>query len=368
MKLRQSSISTFHLPLIRALKINDQRLTSRQGVIVQLITDNDLRAFGEAAPLAGLHTEVIKDVLEQLAPIQQRLNTTHIPGISDIPCFLNDLLPQKDWLPTARFALESALMSLYLQSNPQAVGKTFLPQHHENILVNALIYGKQAQVLTAVKRNLAAGYLSLKLKVGRYPVAHDIEMVRSVCCLLKGKARLRLDANRAWNLATATRFLEEIGDCPLEYIEEPLEDPAELELLFNRTGAAIALDESIGAWTFDRLFAATWIKALVLKPTVIGSLADTFRFIRAAEEKKLMVVISDTFQSGVGLSFLIRIAASLKERIAMGFDTYQYLGEDILQERIKVQNGIIELKQVMIQQPLIDKNRLQAFSASHSGE
>jgi hypothetical protein len=68
------------------------------------------------------------------------------------------------------------------------------------------------------------------------------------------------------------------------------------------------------------------------------------------------------------LSFLIRIAASLKERIAMGFDTYQYLGEDILQERIKVQNGIIELKQVMIQQPLIDKNRLQAFSASHSGE
>ena len=86
------------------------------------------------------------------------------------------------------------------------------------------------------------------------------------------------------------------------------------------------------------------IKAVIIKPTVLGGMSKTIELISIAEKNHIMPVISDTFQSGLGLSTLITIAGTIKDRIAMGFDTYSWLQNDILKTKLQFSKNIFSLK------------------------
>ncbi len=79
----------------------------------------------------------------------------------------------------------------------------------------------------------------------------------------------------------------------------------------------------------------------------------SIQLIRFAEENGIMPVISDTFQSGVGLNMLISISNAIADKtIAMGFDTYSWLKQDVLNERLQ-----FEMNSILIQNlPSITKN------------
>jgi hypothetical protein len=75
-------------------------------------------------------------------------------------------------------------------------------------------------------------------------------------------------------------------------------------------------------------------------------------------------VISDNYQTGIGLTFLVRLAASLKKAIPMGFNTYNYLREDLLMERIQVRGGEIFVQDALEKSKKINLSRLHEFSDS----
>ena len=85
----------------------------------------------------------------------------------------------------------------------------------------------------------------------------------------------------------------------------------------------------------------------------------SLRYINRAKELGLKVVISDTFHSGIGLSFLIRLASIITEPTPMGFDTYSWLKDDILVDRLPVKNGCFDLKTVMNICSKIDLTKLE---------
>jgi O-succinylbenzoate synthase len=217
-----------------------------------------------------------------------------------------------------------------------------------------------------VKRAIEEGYRSIKLKIGRRPIEEDIELVKSVYKIISKKADLRLDTNQAWDLPTAIQFVKGTQDCTIEYIEEPLQDPVQLAMLHDQTGIPVAVDESISGLPLSTFQVKNWMKALVLKPAVIGSVQDTLEYIRIARQSDLKIVISDTFHSGVGLSFLIRLATFLTEMLPMGFDTYQWLAEDILSARLSVSNGSFDWQNVRQSVQKINFSRLHELSGSLS--
>jgi O-succinylbenzoate synthase len=73
----------------------------------------------------------------------------------------------------------------------------------------------------------------------------------------------------------------------------------------------------------------------------------TLQYLNRAKELGLKVVISDTFHSGIGLSFLIRLASIVSDPVPMGFDTYSWLDDDILFDRLPVKDGCFELETVV---------------------
>ncbi|WP_112322848.1 mandelate racemase/muconate lactonizing enzyme family protein [Oceanibium sediminis] len=67
----------------------------------------------------------------------------------------------------------------------------------------------------------AAGYRMFKLKVG-FDRAADIAALRAVHGALDAGEKLAADANQAWDFGAAAAFLSDLGEIPLEWLEEPI--------------------------------------------------------------------------------------------------------------------------------------------------
>lgn len=71
-----------------------------------------------------------------------------------------------------------------------------------------------------VERTRAAGYRAFKLKIG-FGEATDLGSLRPVAQSLREGERLMVDANQAWDLATACRLVPRLAEFDLGWIENP---------------------------------------------------------------------------------------------------------------------------------------------------
>ena len=356
MKISSVDIFTYNLPLKYPLKIGITPITDRQGAIVCIKTDDDLVGYGEAAPLDGLHSESLHDIIIQLKKIAPKLLEITYSNVFET---VTELQKYENWHPTVQFAIESALFTIDESSKDHAGKTSLLPPVNRTILINSLIWGGGTSIKDNVLSSLQNNFRAIKIKVGRQPIEEEIKLITAVQQLIRQKAMLRLDANRKWTFEEAVTFFKSIDGDSVEYIEEPLNDPAKLPELYKKTGIPIALDESVVDSSIENFQTANWITAIILKPAVLGSLQKMLHYLDVAKKQNIKTVISDTFHSGIGLSFLVRLASIIKEQIPMGLDTYSWLDDDILTERLAVENGHFDLKQVMDICRNVDYSKLQ---------
>lgn len=247
-------------------------------------------AIGEAAPLPGWSRETV----------------------ADAEADLRELADGKPWeeirSASVRFAWECAEQNLN--------GWRDFPVLAHEVPINAL--GGDLET------KLAQGCRCFKLKVSGDPLKMAA-WVREQSQQLAGRAPLRLDANRAWTEAEARTFLQGIADVDYEYLEEPVRTRTELRNLLP--DARLALDETLREISPLELFDWSGIRAVILKPTLLGGLAISDAFARAAAEIGAVPVVSSSFESGVGLAALARFAASLSANPEpAGLDTGRWLG------------------------------------------
>src|SRR5205823_588309 len=80
-------------------------------------------------------------------------------------------------------------------------------------------------VLAALPPKAEAGFRVFKWKVGVGDVADELGLLDDVCAALPSGAKLRLDANGAWERRQAERWLERCADRPVEFVEQPCFGP-----------------------------------------------------------------------------------------------------------------------------------------------
>ena len=319
MKIEEIQIFTFQLPLLYPLQIGNTSVTSRSGAIVHLKTNTNFYGFGEASPLPGLHQENLDRVINQLVEVKSLLLGTHREKWFEV---LKNLI-KKDLSSCVQFAIESAILNIEDQVK-MSERNTVLPDpEHNNIYINALATGDDSTILQKIEQSISENYRAVKVKVGKKSAEEEFKLINTIRGIVDDKVTLRLDANQAWEFDEAVTYIQALKDVETEYIEEPLKNPANLPDLFEKTGLRIAVDESLINIPPVKIKSLTWINTLILKPSVIGSVRKTLQYINLARELGLKVVISDTFHSGIGLSFLIRLASTITELTPMGFDTYK---------------------------------------------
>jgi o-succinylbenzoate synthase len=341
MIIKSFEIFKFQIPLKFPLKIANKELTFRDGLILRISDESDNIGVGEISPLPGLHKENLSLTIDQIKKISSKILNSKIPkNIEQFKGGFESWLKIFKFYPSVQFGFESAVLSLLSMDQGKSAFE-FFHSSNNSIKINALLSGTLQQIIEKTNQYLAEGFTTFKLKVGRTSVDEDIMMVNTINSIIDGKAKLRLDANQAWTLDESLHFFQNIDFVNLEHIEEPLKNFDELPELLKIKNIPIALDENILEIIDYQLLSPSQIKAIVIKPTVIGGVEKSIRLIKHVEGNGIKPVISDTFQSGVGLSTLIAIAHYIKSDTAMGFDTYSWLKEDILKERLEFQKNKI---------------------------
>jgi o-succinylbenzoate synthase len=364
-RLSRFDIFRFSLPLNRPLTIGNQTLVERNGLVIELKNDQGLCALGEVSPLPGLSRESLDVAENQLCDLRIAVLHTDIPdNLTQLQNGFTQWLEGHHPAPSVKFGFESAVLGLLAKTRGTSLFAHLRANPRTTVTINALLTGSTSAVLEKVQAYLQKGFWAFKLKVGRNTVPEDAAMVREVRKELPENAILRLDANRAWNVHQAMSFSEELSDTAIAYIEEPVATFDQLELLVgsDRFALPIALDESLSEISPERLSLLSRVKAIVIKPALLG-IEHAIRFAKEATRQKIQPVISSAFESGIGLAVLTELAASVGWKdIPAGLDTLDWFEYDLLRKPLKIENGAIVMANIREIEKRVNRTLLSPVS------
>ena len=349
MSLCRWKLFHYSLPLTEPLCLLGHEMHGRTGLILRLHDENDGTSVGdnygegEIAPLPGMHPETLSEAETQ---IRDYLSGNSLPVTCSAALF-----------GSVNFGLDMALRTMFQSPNvskfhsfKETAGNDPKPSKidftGQIFPVNGLAVGSGTVLEMECEELRNGGFKAVKLKVGRLTILQDIERVRLARKILGDEIALRLDANRAWEWEDALKFAEAVQDFNIEYCEEPLLDSNKLEKLHLQTGMPLALDETL--WyaptpksdTPAKHVSLSGIRALILKPGILGGWNNTKMWIEHAQKKGIHCVLSSCFESGLGLNWIAFMANELmSEQCPAGLDTSKWFEQDLIEPRFLIQNG-----------------------------
>lgn len=339
-----AALFRYSLPLRRPLPVRGAGITRRDGLLLRLEDAAGRCAWGDIAPLPGFSPDTLEEAETALAP---RLEA---PECFAIP-------PPPEWPPAVRAGIGMARVALRAAAGGMLPARCLHSGAADHVPVAALL----GEVLAAAPEHAAAavraGHSVLKLKAGRGDPGEEAGQILRIAAELPSDARLRIDANRAWDWDTAVRFGRAAAHTAIAFIEEPLADPAGLAEYPKAAGLPIALDESLAPWIAALLdhgpealaSAAPWLapalraaRALVLKPTLCGEFERLIALPERLPEFRGNLVISAMFESDLGAGMLAQLAAALGPAAApAGLDTLDWLDGGLLATPLVREGGEI---------------------------
>jgi O-succinylbenzoate synthase len=142
---------------------------------------------------------------------------------------------------------------------------------------------------------------------------------------------VRVDANAAWDVATAVRHIEALDEAAggLQYVEQPCAELGELAEVRRQVRVPVAADESIRrAEDPSKVALAGAADIAVIKCTPLGGVR---RALRIAGDAGLPCVVSSALETGVGLAAQLALGGALPELdMACGLGTLSLFEGDLL--------------------------------------
>lgn len=198
-----------------------------------------------------------------------------------------------------------------------------------------------------VERSMGCTTAKVKVAEPGESEADEVARVEAVREALGPGGHIRIDANGAWDVATARRRLRLLDRAAsgLEYVEQPCATVAELAELRRTARVPIAADESVRrAEDPLAVVRAEAADVVVLKVAPLGGVRAC---LELAEQVKVPVVVSSALETSVGLAAGVALAAALPELpYACGLATGQLLAADVAKEPLRVVDGTLPVRRV----------------------
>ena len=321
-------VDPFSLRLAAPLSTAAGTITERRGFLVGVERDGN-HGLGEATPLPGWteSDEAARQALEDTAA-DEPLDPDETPAAAHaVDLARLDAAARRDGQPLAAVLREDGFET----DRP-------IP---ESVPVNATIGDASAdETVAAATAAVDEGFAWLKLKVGVREPERDLTRVQAVHTAVDDGVSLRLDANGAWDRATAKRMVDRLSGMGVEYLEQPL--PAD-DLAGHATlrghGVDIAVDESLAETSIQRVLAAGAADVVVIKPMAVGGPRRAIDAAAAAREAGVEPVVTTTVDGVVARTAAVHVAAAIPEVTACGLSTGSLLAEDLAADPVAVADG-----------------------------
>jgi o-succinylbenzoate synthase len=296
MRIASVEVVPYALPFREPYVTARGRLDRREMALLRLRTEEGLVGLGEAVPLSLRGGAAMAQVVAELDRLRQRDSLDEATLRSDAAALS----------PPARCAALTALLDLRgrraAAENPEPPSPPTRPVH-----CNAtLVAGEPAAVAEQAERWASDGFSTFKLKLG---AGEDVAQVRAVREALGPAARIRVDANAAWDLETAKRTLAELEPFDVELAEQPVASLEEAADVAAETSIPIAADESVE--TRADAERAVALGACALAGLKLSKVGGPEQAIEIAEV--IPSYLSSALDGPVGIAAAAQVAATLSE-------------------------------------------------------
>ena len=301
--MRKARIYSFSLPMEAGVILRYQRLKTRDGLLVCL-QDGDNEGWGEISPLPEFSRETLE---EATAETIKRMNE-----------WVKEGKISNSLLPSVAFGCSCALAELTGELPKEA-----------DYRKAPLCSGDPDDLILSL--DAMEGEKVAKVKVGLYEAVRD-GMVVNLLLEAVPELKLRLDANRSWTRTKADGFAKYVNPDyrdRIAFLEEPCKTREEPLQFAADTGISIAWDESVRE-EGSMVEAQEGVSAIVIKPTLTGSLSYCRYLVEEAHRLGLQAVISSSIESSFGLTQLARVAHWLTPNTIPGLDTVSLIQSQLI--------------------------------------
>ena len=292
------------------------------------LTDEDGRVgLGEATPLPPFSRDDGPSAVRALHAIHARL--ADVDDGDPVRAISFEIQRIFVVAPSARFALETALLDLAAQRRALSLAELLGgPRPYREVALNGLLVADPLADLADRAVALAAkGRRALKIKLRARDAAafaRELAALREVRRRLPLPYEIRLDPNAAWTDDEARARLAALASIAPRFVEQPVA-PERLPAL-GPCAAPWAADESLAIPGLARaLLDAPGCVAFILKPHLLGLVRARALAVRA-QERGLDVVVTHLFDGPVAMAAACELALSLpRAPLACGLDPHDLL-------------------------------------------
>jgi L-alanine-DL-glutamate epimerase-like enolase superfamily enzyme len=250
MAIERVEIVPYALPFREPYVTARGALHSREMVMLRLFDESGEIGLGEAVPLSMRGDKPIEEVERSLAKATARLVGLNLRDAPDGPLpqvasVVVELATSNRLGKPARAAVEGALLDLAAKLAGEPMWRTLGATEAKAVACNAtLTAGTPAEVAKQARRYADLGFETFKLKLG---TGEDVGQVSAVRDALGPSARLRIDANEAWDAKSAELILGELEAMDIELAEQPVAGLRAMSRVARSTSIPLAGDELIGS-------------------------------------------------------------------------------------------------------------------------
>lgn len=314
-------ITLQHFPLQFKVPAGTSRgvMTEKQSWIVR-ISDGVSEGIGEISVIEDLSPEYTSlekfelTIKEFLLRLEQGWNDEVYQSLQPYPSIL--------------FGIESALLDLK-NGGKQIYFDNAFARGQQKIPINGLIWmGSEAFMAEQITQKLAAGFTTIKMKIGAMDLDTELELLQSIRKnYSKDEITLRVDANGAFDEGTAAVVLQKLADLDIHSIEQPIKagNTEAMKKLCLTSPTPIALDEEL-IGIYDKaekikLLETIQPQYIILKPSLHGGISGTKEWITLAEERNIQWWMTSALESNVGLEVICQLAGEYSNSLPQGLGT-----------------------------------------------
>jgi L-alanine-DL-glutamate epimerase-like enolase superfamily enzyme len=360
------------LPMKKPVQMAGETVAHAENVFVRVESDAGAVGWGEAAAAPTMTGETIAGMMAAIELMRPKLIGRAAYDFAGATAAMDAQLYGNSG---AKAAIDIALHDLVGRASGRPVYALFGAKQRSRMPVLAVIGSEDAAAdLRDAQACWNAGYRAFKIKVGLGSPEADAVRTMMLCQALKGQALrgqaqggetclVSADANQGFSVDGALTFVRGIGDCGLDFFEQPVRarDLDGMSRIAAATKVPIGADEGIHSLDdIVRHHERKAARGVSLKAIKLGGLSGLFAASRLCAQLGMQVNIScKTGETSLASAAAVHLAA-VAPAIAWGLTvTSGGLAEDVTATPLRIDGGHVEVPEQPALGIDIDEHRLR---------
>jgi L-alanine-DL-glutamate epimerase-like enolase superfamily enzyme len=329
------------LPMKKPVKMAGETVTRADNILVRIESDDGAVGWGEAASAPTMTGETVVSMIAAIAHMAPGLLKRSADDFAGASAAMD---AQMYGNTGAKAAIEIALHDLVGRATGQPLHVMLGGKRRERIPLLAVIGSDDAAAdLREVQNRQEVGYTIYKIKVGVAAPEADAVRTCDVCATLDSNCLISADANQGWNADEGVRYVRAVGECGLDFFEQPVpaHDLIGMARVAAASGIMIGADEGIHSRDdIERHHERKAARGVSLKAIKLGGVQAIFEAARLCHRLGMNLNIScKTGETSVASAAAMHVAAAVPS-LAWGLTiTSPGLAEDIVADPLRVEGG-----------------------------